>query len=84
MYVSTEDGSPLPVIDFSLKGAVITADFFFSPLLGNGAAGGEILGREKEIASGPGNSNRRGYVGEAEGETESETECYSSLFLVLI
>ena len=34
-YVSTEEGSPLPVIGFSLKGAII-ASIFYSPLLGKG------------------------------------------------
>ena len=33
MYTSTEDGSFLPVIGFSLKGAIITSDFV-SSLLG--------------------------------------------------
>lgn len=33
VFISTKDGSPLPVIGFSLKRAIITSDFF-SPLLG--------------------------------------------------
>ena len=35
MYITTKDGSPLPVIHFSLKGAIITSDFF-SPYWGRG------------------------------------------------
>ena len=67
MYVSTEDGSLLPVIGFSLNGAIITSDFLSSFAGEEGTAGGRRVGREKEIASGPGNSDRRGHVGGAEG-----------------
>ena len=77
MYVSTENGPPLPVTGFSLKGAIITSDFLFfnPPLLGKREQQeGEEL-EEKKIASGPGNSDRKGYMGGAEGEMESETEC---------
>ena len=59
VFISTDDNSPLPVIGFSLKGALITGDFF--PFTGEGgAAGGGRLGRENEIAPGPCNSDRRG------------------------
>lgn len=59
---------------FLLKGAIITSDFFPFPWE-EGAVGGKRVEREKEIVSGLGNSDRRGSMGEAEGETESETEC---------
>ena len=36
MYISSEDGSLLPIIGFSLKGAIITSEFFYPPLLGKG------------------------------------------------
>ena len=59
VFISTDDNSTLPVIGFSLKGAIITGDFF--PFTGEGrAAGGGRLGRENEIAPGPCNSDRRG------------------------
>ena len=74
MYVSTEDGSSLPVIGFSLKGAIITCDSLSACAGERGAAGGGRAGRGKEIASGPHSSDRRGSVGGPEGETESETE----------
>ena len=79
MYVSTEDGSPLTVIGFPLKGAIIT--FFFSFTGEEGAAGDRRVGRE-EIASGPDNSDRRGYVGGGEGETESVLAAFFSSNIV--
>jgi len=42
------------------------------PSLEKGRARGERVGREKEIVSGTGNSDRRAYVGGAEGEAESK------------
>lgn len=73
MFISTEDDSPLPVIDFSLKRAIINSDFFpFTGEMG-AAGGGKVVGREKEIAPGPCNSDRRGCEQEPEGETKSET-----------
>ena len=43
-----------------------------------GAAGGGRVVREKNIASGTSNSDRRGYVGGAEGETESVLAAFFS------
>jgi len=42
------------------------------PLLEKETARGERVGREKEIVSGTGNSDRRACVGGAEGEAESK------------
>ena len=74
VYISTKNGLSLAIIGFFLKGATINSDFFFfnPPLLEKGTARGERVGRETEIVSGTGNSDRRAYVGGAEGEAESE------------
>lgn len=74
MYVNTEDDSSLPVIGFSLKGAIITSDFLSSFAGERGAAGGGGAGRRKEMVSEPGSSDRRVPVGGPEGGTEAETE----------
>lgn len=52
------DGSSLPVIGSSLKGVIITSDFFL-PLLGKKATVGRRLGKEKDTASESGNSDRK-------------------------
>lgn len=69
VYVSTEDDYPLPVMGFSLKGAMITSDFMSSFSGEGGGAVGRVDGRERGIASGLGNSDKRDYTGGAEGET---------------
>ena len=62
VQVNTEDGLPLPVIGFSLKGAMITSDF-----LPSFTAEGEMIGggvnreeRERDKASGLGSSDKGG------------------------
>ena len=68
VYLSTKDSWPLPVIGFTLKGDIITSAFFFFlifPCWGREQQEAKEL-EEKKIASEPGNSDRRGYTGEAE------------------
>ena len=62
VQVNTEDGSPLPVIGFSLKGAMITSDFLPSftgegEMIGGGVNRGE---KERDKASGLGSSDKGG------------------------
>ena len=62
------------IIGFSLKGITNTSDSFLIFFTGEeGAAGSKRVGREKEIASWPGNLDRRGYW-QSRGRRQSQRQ----------
>lgn len=58
VYISIEDDLPLPLVGFSLKGAIITSDFMSSFTGEEEAAGGGGDWRKKEIAYGLGSLDK--------------------------